>query len=1014
MAQQRRTRGRGQKRKAYTEPVKHSGSILNFVHFLGSCVPCPVCGKQVNKSDINRHLDSDCSNVETGQSFDNGSRLLRQKAVECTELRKSSKICHDVVLIEDDDDDDFETNVPNRKSIGILKTSPYFKHRADQPRTSRKNKSTTNNRIVVDVESRYKVAACNKLSPSSKSSSIRFAVESKMAETHSVSIGTKPADTNDGLSNDPHLTSSQNDNVEVLSASFQDCSDTGDLSIFASSSTYNDSSVKDEKQPFPPKIAFQKTGTQQLMASKSEELNMDSCDKYGVKNKQLASRCLLSKQRHNEQTLGSNDALETSANKDLLPKPHIKGNPCKAPLPSWDEMWLKVNEIRLNSAGDATQSYYLQNFLTALWTVFEEEEDRRLFNVEDFDTLYRFYNLSATSKKLYVRLFQRKWQWLRAARLNYPEIADDLVEAVDELVQMGFLMSEQALTDLQEALNVLSGPELRNLARKFHLQPPSGSSASRSFFMQEFQRLGRQQSMLSFAKATSLDTSQAILRRTREVLGRCVCLQAGPRAVLARALLLFSLPDSVEDEDAAGLGQVGQGSLFTILMVNMGRVNFPDYSVLRQRRVFRNRDDLLRFETSINQLSELMAAVSNGSWDEALHIYKKAQASWTCIEQDEDFSHERDLPVFLRCYTAGWVHVRLRFRGVEVLQRHKLYKEAVVELRSLLGQELFCPDSRGRWWDRLALNLHHHLKHTQEAIEAIQDGLMDRLVRTGHRLALQQRATRIQASAKSCRFRALLNNQPILEYQEAPKISIKGQSCPQMGMGKSVFLRPGSPTSEEDSSSGSATIMCSVEELVLAHFRTDGYDQGIHGEGSTFLTLFGLIAWDIVFISGIPDAFRSSYQAFPLDLYTDCFYSNRCELLQARLTIVEQASAASLGEMIAKTWETQQGRTSALVNWDRFESLEQAQELVACLGGPVLAGICRRLARDLRHCRAGLPDLVVWNSKSRKCKLIEVKGPGDRLSPKQLLWLDHLLKIGADAAVCHVEVVGARSARLTD
>lgn len=41
-------------------------------------------------------------------------------------------------------------------------------------------------------------------------------------------------------------------------------------------------------------------------------------------------------------------------------------------------------------------------------------------------------------------------------------------------------------------------------------------------------------------------------------------------------------------------------------------------------------------------------------------------------------------------------------------------QEAVEELRSLLLQSVYCPDSRGRWWDRLALNLHQHLKEPEQ------------------------------------------------------------------------------------------------------------------------------------------------------------------------------------------------------------------------------------------------------------------------------------------------------------
>lgn len=42
-----------------------------------------------------------------------------------------------------------------------------------------------------------------------------------------------------------------------------------------------------------------------------------------------------------------------------------------------------------------------------------------------------------------------------------------------------------------------------------------------------------------------------------------------------------------------------------------------------------------------------------------------------------------------------------------------LEQEAVKELESLLSQRVYCPDSRGRWWDRLALNLHQHLKRLE-------------------------------------------------------------------------------------------------------------------------------------------------------------------------------------------------------------------------------------------------------------------------------------------------------------
>lgn len=75
-----------------------------------------------------------------------------------------------------------------------------------------------------------------------------------------------------------------------------------------------------------------------------------------------------------------------------------------------------------------------------------------------------------------------------------------------------------------------------------------------------------------------------------------------------------------------------------------------------------------------------------------------------------------------------------------------------------------------------------------------------------------------------------------------------------------------------------ATVLCSLQELVLDHYRHSGLDQGVHGEGSTFRVLFGLLLW-----TGIADVFRNAYQAFPLDLCTDSFFASRWPATEARL-----------------------------------------------------------------------------------------------------------------------------------
>ncbi|XP_060709589.1 fanconi-associated nuclease 1 isoform X2 [Hemiscyllium ocellatum] len=642
--------------------------------------------------------------------------------------------------------------------------------------------------------------------------------------------------------------------------------------------------------------------------------------------------------------------------------------------------------------------YYLSNFLLVMEAVLASE-DKELFNEDDNYWLGTFQKLSATGQKLYVRLFQRKLNWLKVTKLNYPDIGLDLTPTIKELSLAGLLLTESDLCNVSEALNLLSAPELKLMARSFHLR----SQGQRAEILESLLHLAKQQSIFSCNQKPS-SPGLAILNRVKKMVGNCVKVAAPARAVFSRLLLLFNLTDYTDEEEAAC---AGQNQLSTVLMVNMGHVTFPSYTVLREKKIFQHRDDLLRYNEAVQSLAEVITAMTSGFWSDALQICKTAKEKWSQLE-NSDIRFHQQLPVYLRRFTTGWVYTRIRTYGVEILQRLHMYEEAVEELQSLLEQSIYCPNSRGHWWNRLSLNLHQHLKQTDQAIHCLRKGLDDDCVHMSHRLALYQRAVRIRDSPSCKKWCHLLQNLPIVRVQDVPHVTIKGRSCP--GMGNALFLME---NTSEGPSLGQGepcdTIICSVEEVSLAYYR----QQGIHGEGTTFLTLFGLLFWDIIFQSGIPDVFRNPYQSCPLDLYTDCFYQQRRECIESRVNFLQNASKETLCTLIADVWNGHRDINATLVNWEIFSSLQQTQSLVSCLGGPFLSGICRILAKDLRNGRAGLPDLVVWNSHSCQYKLAEVKGPSDQLSHKQMVWLDQLQRLEADVEVCHVNAVGARSHQLS-
>ncbi|NWT09119.1 FAN1 nuclease, partial [Vireo altiloquus] len=1002
-----------------------SSSITSFFNNVAPAkISCPMCGQLVSRYGINKHIDETCQrNCGEIGAIDATVNSFRNRSPPAANLSNNSSSYFSKNLLNQETSPS-KSNLSKTGGSAAQQTSPYFNNNSSV--FSVNNESQARTVKVVSLGSLSSKLSRRRCLQGGKQ--VRYEeINSSPPAVHSAcgSATANGDDDDDELDtgqssqkeNQPSQREHQEQNFSKREPEFQnkinkcngeDLVDMVKVPLLAGNS--NDGR-------FP-------SGTRSTKAESRSEDVILSPDKFETPlaihtSAELTSNLEVETQPHTEVTPSSktevNCESENCSNRDdeeVLPEEVLEDfkNDMNHTLletvekvesqDSTGDILDKIDEV-LSVPSSPGHPYYLRNFLVVLRAVLENEDDVRLFNEQDLNIITKFYKLSVGGQKLYVRLFQRKLNWLKVNKIEYEEISVDLSPIIEELAEARFLQTESELEDLCEGLDLLSAPELKTLAKIFHLANPNGQKQQ---LVDDFLRLSKQRSIFSRSQA---GIGTVILKRVKDLAGKCVRVCKDPRAVFSRVLLLFSLPESLEEEEA---GSAGQGLLSTVLRANMGHMVFPSYTVNRKTQVFQDREDLIRYATAVHLSNDIATAMVNGNWEEANQMYLCAKETWSELKNHPSLSYHRVLPDYLRRFTVGWVYTRILSQGVEILQRLHKYKEAVQQLQSLLAQDVYCADSRGRWWDRLALNLHQHLKNTKKAVGCIRRGLADPAVRTGHRLALCQRALRIRDSPSCRQLQGLLQDLPLLAVQDVTHVTISGKLCPQTGMGKSVFLMEDIGDGEGCSVS---TVMCSVEELALAHYRRNGFDQGIHGEGSTFITLYGILMWDIIFMDDVPDVFRNSYQTSPLDLYTDSFYENRKAVIEARLQKIHTASSRTLAKLVADVWTTQEGKAAALVDWGRFISLQQVQSLVSCLGGAFLSGVFRRLCRDLRHCRGGLPDLLVWRSQSRHFKLVEVKGPNDRLSPKQMLWLSELHKLGAAVEVCHVQDVGGKSKRLS-
>ncbi|WP_150302040.1 VRR-NUC domain-containing protein [Pseudomonas profundi] len=192
-----------------------------------------------------------------------------------------------------------------------------------------------------------------------------------------------------------------------------------------------------------------------------------------------------------------------------------------------------------------------------------------------------------------------------------------------------------------------------------------------------------------------------------------------------------------------------------------------------------------------------------------------------------------------------------------------------------------------------------------------------------------------------------------------------------------------------------------VELLVREHLASP--DAPVHYvENALISSLFGLLCWEAIF-APLPGAFFHPFHNAPMDLHSPDFRQRRAELFEACL---DQLDMGIYKETILRNWQAKHGIQSPFVFWGALspELLEQA---LACLPPAHLRIWFERLLCDVRANRAGMPDLIQFWPAEQRYRMIEVKGPGDRLQDNQRRWLALCAQHDMPVDVCYVQWANA-------
>jgi hypothetical protein len=194
-----------------------------------------------------------------------------------------------------------------------------------------------------------------------------------------------------------------------------------------------------------------------------------------------------------------------------------------------------------------------------------------------------------------------------------------------------------------------------------------------------------------------------------------------------------------------------------------------------------------------------------------------------------------------------------------------------------------------------------------------------------------------------------------------------------------------------------------VEGVVLEHLRRQDAPV-FYVENTLANALFGLLCWRAVF-AAIPGAFFHPFHRGPADLHSADFHARRRAEFDACLALLDNDGYR---QAILSTFDQKTGLQSPFVSWEHI-----GRDLIAlaldCIPAGHLKLWCLRILQDVRENRSGFPDLIQFWPQERRYRMIEVKGPGDRLQDNQLRWIDYCAQHAMPVAVCYLQWQGSPS-----
>ncbi|KAL4714963.1 hypothetical protein ACJJTC_003114 [Scirpophaga incertulas] len=630
----------------------------------------------------------------------------------------------------------------------------------------------------------------------------------------------------------------------------------------------------------------------------------------------------------------------------------------------------------------------------------QDKSLRCLINKEYQQLLESCMQLKKPSIRLVCRLYWRKDYWYKEDKIKSiikinEEITDVIInDTLKSLIKTGFIISCKSgdtLMSLEDYCNVLNVNELKLACKEFKLENLKSKQAA----VVALKKYSNNKPISNIFTGSLATNSERVTNKLGVIAGACYKLSNLARDAIYRLYVLMYL--------GINYNIIRQKKL-ELMLINdkIDRETFPinDEGVLDSASiVFKNNTDFERYIQAHIAYEKFIDETNASTRCEIINQIFEEYRNY----EEGDKLRVKSLPVWLRRFTPMNLISKILETGVQDLKKCNNYAKALDILTELLSQGLCRQQKRAEWYSEKALVLQKLKKH-DEAARVLLEGF-NTIGSQEEKDVMRPRAKRLLTvvgdEQLSTALQVFANKETILE-KNLPCVSIYKQPMENTGSKGKLKFRTRSDNELK---------VESVEDVALTHYLNGGlFNKGKHCEGRILETIFFILFWDVIYTKPLEcyGLFLSRFQEYPLDMFSQSFYTNRKEDIETKINKLKSMSMDDILCMMNDVWRSRPKHELSGINRD-VATLGELCEVCQCLEGPGLAILCGRLARNFWYAKSGFPDLTLWNSVTKKIKFVEVKSDSDKPSMKQIQWMHYLQQNGIDTEFCYVGVNSARN-----